>query len=554
MIARIAVALAVAAACVVAFVATGADEGDNGRSYKVELDNAFGLTQGGDFRVGGVRAGKTTSFGLTEELPARAVVGFEISEPGFDSLRTDAFCQVRQQSLIGEYYLNCQPGSDEEELPAGATIPVDQTGGLVPIDLVQNVLRLPYAERLRLIIAELGTGLAGRPDELSEALQRAHPGLRETSKTLQILGDQTDTLKNFVTDSDTVVAALAKNKTDVSRFVRESAETAEISASRDTELAAGFERLPGFLEQLGPYMGALGEVADETTPLLGDLRSASNDLERFFSDLGPFAEASRPALRTLGEASEVGDRALRNSRDEVVDLRAIAAKAPALGTPLRQFLVSLDDRGRAVERDPRAAATAPPRSDPTGKGTGRGFTGFEALSNYVFWQVLATNGFDEVSHFLRIFGIVDQCMDYNVAPSREQIAQCSTYLGPYQPGIENASGIINGKDFGRADSGNISDFGGRAVNRREGGSPGATGGDKRARRSSAEFDGLPDAAIDAARGKGPRPGLAEPKIVSPGAPNPVEDLTEELLPRENPGQSETDTGGSGQLLDFLLGQ
>nr|MBA2764142.1 hypothetical protein [Thermoleophilaceae bacterium] len=205
-------------------------------------------------------------------------------------------------------------------------------------------------------------------------------------------------------------------------------------------------------------------------------------------------------------------------------------------------------------RDPRAAATAPPRSDPTGKGTGRGFTGFEALGNYLFWQTLSTNGFDEVSHFLRIFGIVDQCTEYNVAPTREQIEQCSTYLGPYQPGIENASGIINGKDFGRADSGNISDFGGRAVNRREGGSPGATGGDKRARRSSAEFDGLPDAAIDAARGKGPRPGLAEPKIVSPAAPNPVEDLTEDLLPRENPGQSETDTGGSGQLLDFLLGQ
>ncbi len=305
MIARIAVALAVAAACVVAFVATGADDAGEGRSYKVELDNAFGLTEGGDFRVGGVRAGKTTSFGLTEELPARAVVGFEITEPGFDSLRSDAFCQVRQQSLIGEYYLNCQPGSDEEELPEGATIPVDQTGRLVPIDLVQNVLRLPYAERLRLIIAELGTGLAGRPDELSEALRRAHPGLRETSKTLRILGDQTETLKNFVTDCDTVVAALAKNKIDVGRFVRESAETAEISASRDTELAAGFERLPGFLEQLGPYMGALGKVADETTPLLGDLRTASNDLERFFD---------RPRALRRGDSSRAAHARRRQAR------------------------------------------------------------------------------------------------------------------------------------------------------------------------------------------------------------------------------------------------
>ncbi len=141
---------------------------------------------------------------------------------------------------------------------------------------------------------------------------------------------------------------------------------------------------------------------------------------------------------------------------------------------------------------------------------------------------------------------------HGCANARADRAAARPILGPYQPGVKNATGIINGKDFGRADSGNISDFGGRAANRRGGGSPGATGGDKRARRSSAEFDGLPDAAIDAARGKGPRPGLAAPKVVSPDAPDTVEGLTEDLLPPDAPRRPETG-GGSGQLLDFLLG-
>ena len=43
-------------------------------------------------------------------------------------------------------------------------------------------MRRPYRERFRLIITELGTGLAGRPDDLQEVLRRAHPGLRETSQ------------------------------------------------------------------------------------------------------------------------------------------------------------------------------------------------------------------------------------------------------------------------------------------------------------------------------------------------------------------------------------
>ena len=80
---------------------------------------------------------------------------------------------------------------------------MEQTGSTIPIDLVQNVMRRPYRERFRLILSELGTGLAGRPEDLDDVLRRAHPGLRETSKVLQILGDQNKTIKDFISDADT---------------------------------------------------------------------------------------------------------------------------------------------------------------------------------------------------------------------------------------------------------------------------------------------------------------------------------------------------------------
>lgn len=555
MIRRIAIAAATVVASVAAVVTMGASGSEKGQIFKVELDNAFGLTQGGDFRIGGVKAGRTTDFGITAPEgtePVRALVSFEITNPGFQSLRSDASCQVRQQSLIGEYYVDCQPGSDDEELADGATIPVEQTESIIPVDLVQNVLRDPYKQRLRLIIAELGTGLAGRPDDLSEALRRAHPGLRETSKTLQILGEQRQTLKDFVANSDTVVADLAANKTNVSRFVREAGETAEISASRSEDLAGGFQRLPGFLQQLSPYMVSLGNVADEQIPLLADLRTASGDLEQFFRELGPFSEASRPALRSLGETSVIGEKALDVSRDEVRDLLALSGPANKLSTPLRQLLVSLDDRGRATARDERAVATAPPRSDPTGKGTGRGFTGFESITNYAFWQTLAINGYDEVSHFLRILGVDDECSDYNVDPTREQIEMCSTYLGPYQPGIKNASGVINGRDFGPADSGKVSDFGGRAVNKREGGSKGSTKNDDNAKRSAAPED------ASASLG-GPQAGLSGPRAGVTGIGDVLRGLGEQVVPgrggESSPGGQGPSSGGQApdQLLDFLLG-
>ena len=68
-----------------------------------------------------------------------------------------------------------------ERIPDGGRVPVAQTSSTIPLDLVNNIVRRPYADRLRIIIGELGAGLAGRPDDLSEVLRRAHPGLRETN-------------------------------------------------------------------------------------------------------------------------------------------------------------------------------------------------------------------------------------------------------------------------------------------------------------------------------------------------------------------------------------
>ena len=139
-------------------------------------------------------------------------------------------------------------------------------------------------------------------------LRRAHPGLRETSKVLRILGEQEDIIRNFISDSDVVVRELERNKSELARWIRETGETAEVSAAHDEALAAGWRRLPTFLAEMGPTMARLEELTDAQTPLLEDLRRASPALTELFTRLGPFSEASRPAFRSLGEASRAGGR------------------------------------------------------------------------------------------------------------------------------------------------------------------------------------------------------------------------------------------------------
>ena len=197
-------------------------------------------------------------------------------------------------------------------------------------------------------------------------LRRAHPALRETSETLQILGRQTDTIEKFIGDAHTVVGALEDRKQDVSRFVREAGETAEISASRREQLGESFRRLPAFLTELEPYMGRLGDLTEAQTPVLRDLQSASGELDTFLTRLRPFTAEGLPAFKALGEASVVGRRAVLKTDEELVELRRLAKDAPGFAKPLRQLLQTIDDRKRAVEPDRRAAASgaARGRQDP----------------------------------------------------------------------------------------------------------------------------------------------------------------------------------------------
>jgi ABC-type transporter Mla subunit MlaD len=446
----------VAAVAAVALTGARSQREVAGFQVKIAFDNAFGLTEGGDLRVGGVKAGKTLKFDVSKgrecqgatpgDGPPRtcAIVESIITENGFKNFRTDAHCDIRQQSLIGEYYVDCQPGHNPRSLGNNATIPDTQTTSTIPPDLVGDVLRRPYRDRLRLIIAELGTGLAGRPQDVSELLHKAHPGLRQTQKVLQILGNQRTIIKNFISNSNTVVRELDFKKRQLQNWIVQASKASDVSASRRTAIAAGFQRLPTFLAELNGTMQRLEDLTNAQTPVLKDLHRAAPSLNTFFTRLGPFSQASRPAFRSLGRASDAGKKAFGDAREEIAALRQLAQGAPEAAKPLRQLLQTLDDRNRSTEDSTLAQASAPPAPDPTAMANShghKGFTGMEAIFNYAYWQVLALNQFDSVSHFLRAIVIRDpQCgvfqNDLRSTPLQRQIRdRCNNYLGPNQPGV-----------------------------------------------------------------------------------------------------------------------
>ncbi len=420
--------LLAAAAFVV--VATGASNKTANGTYKIELDNAFGLVNGADFKVAGVPAGAISAIDLNPK-DLHAVVTVSVTQGGFGQFHSDAKCESRPQSLIGEYYIDCQPGSSGPVLKAGSTIPVTHTQSTIPADLVQNVMRLPYRQRFTLIINELGAAVASRSGDLKAALARAVPALTETDNLLNLLGNDSHTLQSLTHDSNRVITALANNGAQVKRFIVEANRTSTASATQDNNLRLTFARLPGLLEQLRPAMAKLGTTATTNTPPLQNLNAAAVQLHRFFTDLPGFAHSSRPSLRSLGKASVTGKAAVIAARPTITDLNRFAKPTPELAKNLNIVLHDLDTQKRAVERDARSPG-------------GKGFSGLQALLGYVFNQALAINTYGPYGHILAVDAFYSKmCSPYQSSASLalylkqygSAMRSCYSWLGPNQPGV-----------------------------------------------------------------------------------------------------------------------
>jgi len=535
------VTLILAGAAAYVLTASGSKE-EAGNKFTVEFDNAFGLVKGGDVKVAGVRSG-TISGLRVDKSSKRALVDFELTKQGFGSLRADTYCESRPQSLIGEYFIDCTPGKSADKLKPGAKISVEHTASTIPADLLANVMRRPYRERLRIILNELGAGVGGRAEDVNATIRRASPALRETDKVLKILARQNQVLKDLTSNADTVVGDLAGNRRNVGRFVKETEDVATTSAERRRDIAAGLHRLPTFLGELKPTLAELGATADASTPYLRDLNASAGQLERFLDNLGPFSESSRVNVRTLAKTADVGRPAIRSARPTVAELTKTTAKAPELANNLEIVLRDLDDRGRAVETDKRSPG-------------GKGYTGFEALLSYIFDQTMAINVFDENGYILKINLSASECSEYQNADSIKRkekespgfIKRCLAALGPNQPGVTTADPTDTGVDDPGHEPSAPSSKKGKKKSK----------GDKRApEKKSENAPGQPDLKKALERLLRSGGGGNTPSVPSPALPNvPVPSVPS--LPSVPSVPNVGGQGGSGQsndpqaLLDYLL--
>ena len=281
----------IALAALAATSASGEGEGDGGGDYLVRayFDNAGFLVTGEDVRIAGATVGSVEEVDVArdgeavtadgEEEPGKAVAVLKIDDPGFQDFLDDASCLIRPQSLLGERYVECDPtqprapGSEPppalEQIPDGEIgagqyrLPLENNGKVVDLDLVNNITRESEADRFRLILNDLGAGLAARGEDLAEVIRRANPALKQTDRVLAILAQQNRQLAQLAADSDAILAPLARERSNLAGFIRNASIAGEAAAERSADISLGFERFPPALRELELTMGELRRFADQ---------------------------------------------------------------------------------------------------------------------------------------------------------------------------------------------------------------------------------------------------------------------------------------------------
>jgi ABC-type transporter Mla subunit MlaD len=471
------------------------------RTYQVELFNAFGLVNGSELRVAGAKAGTITGLDVTPQKTAMVTVEEDSSFPEF---KVDASCSSEPQSLIAEYFLDCQPGNSSQ--PLNGPIPAARNKTTVQPDIAQNTLREPFKDRLQLLINEFGTALDSNAGNLNSAIRAGAPALQQLKQVLNILGNQNHTIAELNTNADAIFAQLANRREDVVNFVDNAGRTAAISAERSSDLAQNFHLLDDFLAQLKPTMFQLGRLADAQTPLMTDLHAAAPGLNTLAKNLPSFNNGAQQSLTSLGGAARVGKVALGNAKDEIAALDQSSTKAAPAANQVAKFLQSIDNPNNAVEEDSCARfdlRQQPGEADrrvqaldqkmgvtlhgdqtaqckwangqqpgPSTSGGNPGYTGMEGLLNYAYVQTNSLNLFDTLGHALGITLVsapgANNACGYQTGPSvpdtqgssgnlnttrdPKNFAECAGILGPNQPGINygtNPSGLFG--NLGRYD-------------------------------------------------------------------------------------------------------
>lgn len=232
--------------------------------YAAVFTDAFGLREGDDVRMAGVRVGRVMRIDL--ESGNQAKVSFEVQSDQTVLGTTEA--AVRYQNIVGQRFIDLhlgdpKPGksSEPQVLPAGSVIPVERTEPSFDVGVVLN----GYQPLFSTIDPKAA-------DQLSAAAIAALQGdsaswatlVDQTGKLTDTFAGRDEVLGSLITSMDKLSATLAKQDGNIDSVLANTRQMVDTFNARRPELVSS-------MGSMSRVSRRLAEITDDVYPALTSL-------------------------------------------------------------------------------------------------------------------------------------------------------------------------------------------------------------------------------------------------------------------------------------------
>lgn len=241
----------------------------DGRTVVVDFDNVAGLDEKSAVRIAGVRKGKVERIEVLPNGKARVTMRIDNDVP----LHTNAVAHIANLGLLGEKYIELDPGTLSAPIVQGSAVTLQQPGAAnASIDQVTNQI----------------SAIATDVKAITESLRAVTAGPAGQQRLTEIVD-------NVRVITEEVRALIAANQSNV-------AATLENARAVSAELRTSIPRLADSIEKVANSIGGtVGENRSDIRVIAENLRKLSGDLRTTSDNLNSITGQVRSGEGTVGK-------------------------------------------------------------------------------------------------------------------------------------------------------------------------------------------------------------------------------------------------------------
>jgi phospholipid/cholesterol/gamma-HCH transport system substrate-binding protein len=315
------------------------------------------LVSGADVRISGINVGRVASVvnrGVDSEVTLNI-------QQQYAPIPQSTQAILRQKTLLGEAYVQLTPGDRTgPKIADGGSIPSSQIARTQQLDQVLGSFGKPTQQDLQAFLTGSDLSLAGRSEDLSNAIGSLDPATAELEAVFSTLDGQRTDLASLLRGSATVLSTLGQRSQDLRTLITAGDQVLSATAARNTALAATVNVLPPFLAQLRASLTQVNTSLALAKPSLDALLPAAPLLRPALADVitlsGPTVALLHQAPRLLHDATIAlpaitrFNRAFHPTLDALVPtLRQVSPMISFVGLYQRELVTAMSNLAASLE-------------------------------------------------------------------------------------------------------------------------------------------------------------------------------------------------------------